>query len=160
MRKNARRVVIGIAAVLALAASAYAGMLVYVLYFWKPQLSVPKEVSDVMASDIIAWVPEASGPIEVVWRGERRHESFPDRPALSKWLCEAHSRGRTAVLLHEARHARGLLEMQLVELSSPAFALPCAQGARFYAVRDRASGPSHEQAAGQQRVEADKARAR
>ena len=61
MHKNARNVVIGIAGVLALAASAYGGMLVCLLYSWKPQLSVPKEVSDVMASDIIAWAPEASG---------------------------------------------------------------------------------------------------
>ena len=136
-----RRLVIGLTAITGAVALAYVGLLVYVRYFWSPSLPIATEVTDVLASEAVAFVPEGDQPIAVVWLKEDRRETLADRGALGAWLC-TNSRVRTSVLVGTATRTQGLLELQLVGLTSPPVALSCNSSAHFYAVRDRVSHAS------------------
>jgi hypothetical protein len=131
-----RRLVIGLTALAGTVVIAYVGLLVYIRYFWSPRLPIAKEVTEVLASEAVAFVPETGQPIEVLWLKEPRRETLADRDALATWLC-TNSRVRTSVLVGTATRAQGLLELQLVALTSPPVTLTCTSSAHFYAVRDR-----------------------
>jgi hypothetical protein len=131
----ARKGLIGLAATLALAVIAYAGLLVYVRYFWMPrQLKLPKEVTEVLAGDPIVFLPPAPKPIQVLWHNAAgRPVSFGDTAALATWLCGANAPGDTTVLVDRSDGAV-LLEMRVVRLTSSPISLPCKSRARFYAI--------------------------
>ena len=136
MTPRARSIARRLAVVVGVAAVAYVSAAGYALYSLKLDVAVSKEVSDVLASDAVAWVPEGPDLIQVVWLKEKRRETLADRASLSKWLCSAAVRARTSVLIGQTERAQGLLELQLVELRTPPLETTCRSTARFYAVRD------------------------
>jgi hypothetical protein len=140
---RARKVLKGTLCIAGAASLIYVGFLAYALYFWPPFPDLPREVAEVMSSDAIAFVPKTEEGISVLLRGKGA-EPMKDRATLIAWLCGASVPRNTSVVFTETERAQGVLQMRVVRIARPSFAIDCPTTARFYAVRDGQIGGAHE----------------